>query len=319
MQFRKIEIKDFDTIKKIQATTQYNGSDFSELYLRGWLLYDFAQMQISIDNTNEIVYIRFIPSENVFGIREGSDYCYLSPLCRQGNIPFAVEQIVNFCAENNEDMRICGMPRAYAEMLNSDKFSFEDNADYREYLYSPTALIELGGKKYHSKRNHIARFLMQYSDRENAEENYVFRPYTTDDRKGIRKLMRGWQETKDFDDDALANETEENMVLEKALEFVQEKDNFFCNVIEINHAIAAFTIGELTPSNVAVIHIEKADVAYDGIYPAINQMFVKAHFANARFVNRQEDMGLEGLRKSKSSYYPIGFVEQCVVRLKESE
>ncbi|MEG1536648.1 MAG: hypothetical protein RR416_06750, partial [Clostridia bacterium] len=64
---------------------------------------------------------------------------------------------------------------------------------------------------------------------------------------------------------------------------------------------------------------EKADVAYDGIYPAINQMFVKAHFASVRFVNRQEDMGLEGLRKSKMSYYPIGFVEQCVVRLKESE
>ena len=73
--------------------------------------------------------------------------------------------------------------------------------------------------------------------------------------------------------------------------------------------------GVNVPSGVAVVHVEKGEIEYDGIYPAINQMFSKKHFQGLRYVNRQEDMGLEGLRKSKQSYRPVKMSKKYVVRI----
>ena len=85
--------------------------------------------------------------------------------------------------------------------------------------------------------------------------------------------------------------------------------------MEVDGKIVGFETGELTASNVGIVHLEKGDTDYDGIYPSLCQMFAAKHFAGVRFINRQEDMGLEGLRKSKESYHPCGFVEKRIVRL----
>ena len=88
-------------------------------------------------------------------------------------------------------------------------------------------------------------------------------------------------------------------------------------VIKIDNKIAAFTLGEQINSNSVVIHIEKANTFYEGIYQAINQQFLCNEWNEMEFVNREEDLGIEGLRRAKMTYNPIRFVEKFEAVLKE--
>ena len=85
-------------------------------------------------------------------------------------------------------------------------------------------------------------------------------------------------------------------------------------VLEIDGEIHAYTAGFINPSNVGIILFEKADPEYEGIYQAVNYLFINHSFKQCRFINRQEDLGLEGLRKAKMSYHPFGFAEKYRVR-----
>jgi len=84
--------------------------------------------------------------------------------------------------------------------------------------------------------------------------------------------------------------------------------------IYIDGRLEAFTMGELLNKNMALVHIEKANPDIRGLYPYINQQFVLNEFKNVEFVNREEDLGIEGLRKAKLSYHPCRFVEKYTVK-----
>lgn len=172
------------------------------------------------------------------------------------------------------------------------------------------------GKKLHSKRNHINNFIKAYAPGEDS--NCKFRDYRSEDREKVLALILGWEENKDFDkkrfEDMLDNEFG---VIKFGLKLIDEGNtDILASVVEYDDKIIGFTMGEITPSGVAVVHVEKGDTNYEGIYPFICWQFAKNRLANARLINRQEDMGLEGLRKSKRSYNPIGFSKKYVVKNK---
>ena len=88
-------------------------------------------------------------------------------------------------------------------------------------------------------------------------------------------------------------------------------------MLRVDGKLVAFTIGEPLNQNTYGVHIEKADVQYQGAYPAINQAFVEAVAASYAYVNREEDLGIEGLRKAKLSYQPVTILEKYMACLKE--
>ena len=92
--------------------------------------------------------------------------------------------------------------------------------------------------------------------------------------------------------------------------------DYFADVLEVDGRIVGFEFGERLASNNGIVHIEKGDINYDGVYPMLCHAFAAKHFKDVSFINRQEDMGLDGLRKSKLSYHPCGFVEKRIVVLK---
>ena len=92
------------------------------------------------------------------------------------------------------------------------------------------------------------------------------------------------------------------------------KDRLKIAGIYVDGKLEAFTMGELINSNMALIHIEKANPNIRGLYPYINQQFILNEFENVEFVNREEDLGIPGLRKAKLSYHPVKFVEKYTVR-----
>jgi hypothetical protein len=104
----------------------------------------------------------------------------------------------------------------------------------------------------------------------------------------------------------------EDMAVYEALKHF-EKLEIQGGAILIDSKVQAFSLGELLNPDTAVIHIEKANPEFTGIYAAINQMFCWEAFAHVKYVNREQDLGVEGLRKAKQSYYPDHMVEKFVV------
>jgi len=87
-----------------------------------------------------------------------------------------------------------------------------------------------------------------------------------------------------------------------------------CIVVE--GKVEAFALGELLNPETVVIHIEKANAAFHGLYQAVNQQFLEQAWRRVPYVNREQDLGLAGLRKAKESYHPHHMVEKFEVRLK---
>ena len=87
-------------------------------------------------------------------------------------------------------------------------------------------------------------------------------------------------------------------------------------IIRINGKVSAVTIGETLNSNTFCVHIEKADRRFDGIYTAINNFFVSSVANDCLYVNREEDLGIEGLRKSKLSYNPAFLLDKYIITFK---
>ena len=168
------------------------------------------------------------------------------------------------------------------------KFEFEEKRAMSDYVYNTADLISLSGKKYHGKRNHLNKFLSLY--------NWT---YKNIDKTNLKKCAEFVARiTSERNPDPAHEINAMNLLF----------DNFFelgvtGGCIEIDGRIAAVSVGEKM-GDTALIQVEKADTAFDGAYAAINQIFLKNEFSDCRFVNREEDMGVAGLRKAKMSYHP---------------
>lgn len=167
-----------------------------------------------------------------------------------------------------------------------------------DYLYSASDLINLAGRKYHSKRNHLNKFLRQY--------NWEYQAMTPEVVQECLSIESPWFDVRNpepcTEDEAMA------MVL-RNFQFL----GVVGGVIKVDGVIQALTVGERLNRNTAVIHIEKANTEYDGAYAAINHEFAAKEWAEMEFINREEDMGIEGLRKAKQSYYPVRMAEKFTV------
>lgn len=315
MQFRKINDEDFKQIALMQSKTEYNGSDYSMLYLKGWDFFNYANMEIAEED--EVIYIRFIPHDKYKEEFDTTKYIYLPPLTTLDKIKDAYKKIEIQSKEDKDLMYVMSTPDEYMALLGQD-YTYKHSNDYDEYLYSPEDLITLKGKKYHGKRNHINNFIKLYSPSEDGK--CCFRSYEKSDYDKVMALIAGWDEKKEFNEESFDEmKYDEFRVIEMGLGMIYSGcGRCFADVVEYDGRIIGFSFGEITPSNVGIVHIEKGDINFEGIFPFINQKFAEKHFAGVRFINRQEDMGLEGLRKSKQSYYPVAFCKKNVVESKNN-
>ncbi len=189
-----------------------------------------------------------------------------------------------------------------------NQLSFVADRPNYDYVYLSSDLIELKGKKYHSKKNHLNHFKKNYS--------YTFEQLTPDMIGECIELNRYFNSLREN------NEHEKNLIEmeEQAMEEVllnYEAIGFFGGVIKIDGEIKAFSLGAKLSKKSLVVHIEKADPSIRGLYQAINNEFCRHYACHYKYVNREEDMGLMGLRKAKSSYKPAHYVEKYIVVFKE--
>lgn len=183
------------------------------------------------------------------------------------------------------------------EELLPDTFSYELREDKSDYIYDCQGLINLAGKKYHKKKTHYNNFCKAY--------DFSYEALDAKNCAELASTYSAWFE-------ALENKTEglknEYIGIMAALENFS-KLSFKGGILRIDGKIVAFSFGEMLNDECAVIHIEKGDINYNGVYQAINREFLAHEFSSAKIVNREEDLGIEGLRKAKQSYQPI-YLEQ---------
>ncbi len=191
--------------------------------------------------------------------------------------------------------------------LPEKRYEVEPERMYFDYVYDAEKLRTLSGKLYHKKKNHVNAFLKEYAGR------YQCRRLACHDIEETLDFIHRWHASRISDDPFHRDDYEV-----RGIEYVLRN----CRLIQyeifgvyVDGKMEAFSLGtydEVTKT--AVIHVEKANPDIRGLYPFINQQFLCQAFPEAVYVNREDDMGLPGLRKAKESYHPIRLVEKYMVR-----
>ncbi len=242
---------------------------------------------------------------------EGNTFSIL-PLAKKEDMPRAIKFIIDYFEKEQKKIYFRGITSEVVDFLKENypgKFEYTEERDLFDYIYDGQSMRELKGRKNVKKRNHINYFLKEYEGR------FEYRLLDEKDFDDCLKLVEEWTINKE-ENGQVDEEMKEELIGIKKLfnNFSIIKDKLKIAGIFIDGKLEAFTMGEYLNPNMALIHIEKANPSIRGLYPYINQQFLVNEFSDVEFVNREEDLGIEGLRKAKLSYHPVKFVEKYTVR-----
>lgn len=204
--------------------------------------------------------------------------------------------------------RISDAGAARLERLMPGRFKLIPQRDDNDYIYRSEDLIHLAGKKYHGKRNHIARFVEDYPD-------WSFEPINSANAEECLALSRDWLAGRENPDPVL-------LIEQKAIElgFAHfEELGLVGGLLRSGGRVAAFTFGEPINERVFVTHVEKASPDFCNAYPMMNREFAAQMLSGYEWINREEDLGVEGLRKAKLSYHPHILYQKYVTMCKDIE
>ena len=196
------------------------------------------------------------------------------------------------------------------EQLRPGQYAFQSDRDGWDYLYALDRLAGLGGKKLHGKRNHIRRF-------EESHPDWQVEQITMDNLAECAEMDLEWNR-RYRSLDAAGEEAEARTRLDERHAMSRAFAHYEALgmdglLLRTGGKVVAFTMGSPISADTFDVHFEKAYGEIQGAYPMINREFARWLQANrpgVRWLNREDDMGLEGLRKSKESYYPDRMVEK---------
>jgi hypothetical protein len=233
---------------------------------------------------------------------------YMMPVGQGDPEKELIEKLIEDSQLEGEPLRLMGVCQGMKKRLNDilpEEFEFTTNRDYSDYIYLRSDLATLTGKKFQSKRNHINRFKKEYT--------YKYVPITPDRVQECLYLEAEWCKANDCDkQDGTGNERQ---AIVFALEHFEEL-GLSGGILYANDKIVAFTFGMPINKETFGVHVEKADTTVDGAYAMINFEFANHIPETFTYINREEDLGIEGLRKAKLSYQPETILEKFVAHYK---
>lgn len=293
--FKKITLADKKEINSCFVGNRCRTCDFSFANLYSWVPKFKTQFSI-IDHT---LFLRFQG--------DGNDYYYMMPVGKMA-LTKSLPMLIEDAKIHNRQFVMKGVTTKMWELIQEampDTFKYEFDRKNAEYLYLSEHLINLPGKKFQKKRNHINRFKL-----DNPSWNYY--PLTAQDEVAeCLAMLNEWDEQIKNNEGANFDYLATKSMLEN-FEAMELKGG----AIKVNGKLVAFTIGAPLTDDTFVVHVEKAFGDINGAYTLINQQFAEHETSNYLYVNREEDMGIEGLRKAKMSYYPDILLEEGIVTFK---
>ena len=290
MDFKRLTIEDLDIISPFLENNPRRMCDFTPGTAIMWREF-FSTEYCIFKNTL------------VFRVNYFGHTAYSSPLGE--NAEAVISQLIG----DEGEILLINASEADISLLNSHFCVSEISSDraWQDYLYTADSFKTYSGKKLSGQRNHVNKFKRLYPD---AHVEII----CEDNIKNVLTLHNRLSESSKGGD---ARETEQKIVSEVLDRYSDYRQLGIC--LFVGDAPVAFEIGE-TVGDTLYAHIEKADIAYSGAYQVIASEFAR-HFAcdGILYLNREEDTGDEGLRKSKLSYQPCAFVEKFSVKLKKRD
>ncbi len=243
----------------------------------------------------------------VKGFHEDVGPYYFYP-AGQGDIKPVFLALQEDAEHNQEKLRLVGITlenRLVLDQFFPGKFSYQDDREGYDYIYTLEKLVSLSGKKLQSKRNHINRFIANNAD-------WSFEEISQDNLSECWEMNQEWCRQNGCKDDELLNE--EYCAVRRCFNNYEALE-LEGGLLRLAGKVIAFTMGERLNSDTYVVHIEKAFGEIQGAYQLINREFAKLiqeRHPDIVYVNREEDMGYEGLRRAKMSYRPVRMEEKYV-------
>jgi hypothetical protein len=293
--FKKLELADIEILRPFFSFAKNHACDNTNGGTIMWR--DFFHAEYAIYKETMILKVKYLNGNTAFSF----------PLGR--NITECLEQLEEYCEQQN-------LPLIFCTVTPDDKIVLEDKfknynitanqeRDWFDYLYHVKDLYDLAGRKYSGQRNHINYFKKNYPD-------YKFEIIEDTNTSEVKEFYKN---------SPIFASKNTNIFLEERNKVFEVLDNYALyglmgGLIRADNQIVAFAIGEIV-NDTLFVHIEKANSEYRGAYQMIVNEFVR-HFSdsNVNFVNREEDVGDEGLRTSKLSYHPCNLIEKYTVIIK---
>lgn len=226
----------------------------------------------------------------------------------KGDIRPVLEEIMEDARQRGIPCRLTGLNQEDMQLLENHypgKFRFHCDRDFYDYVYDIDDLADLKGRKYQKKRNHFNRFRMDFP-------YYTVEPITTQSLSRVRKMVDDWYAHREKEDPQ-GDYHMERAALKRALEHYNALGMDGLILLD-GEDILAITMASRICPNTMDVHFEKARPGVEGAYAVINCEFaryIRQKYPEIRYLNREDDMGLEGLRKAKQSYCPHHLVEKC--------
>jgi hypothetical protein len=292
IEFKDVEISDGEWVWGLLKLSDFRGCEYA---------FGNIYMWSEVFSTKIARYKDFLIVKNRFG--------FLFP-AGSGNITEIVEVLQEYCRNQNGRGKILCFTNVSRETteelkhLYGSRLGVSTNRDYYDYIYETSQLASLCGRKLHAKRNHLNRFY---------ENDWSFESITPDNIEEVTAMHNKWCDEK--------NVYHDRDKLKEAGAVVRGLERFFelglaGGLIRVNGEIQAYTYGETAGNksdDTFVVHVEKAFTKTQGTYTAINCEFVNYACRDYKYINREEDMGAENLRKAKMSYYPAFLLEKYCV------
>lgn len=223
-----------------------------------------------------------------------------------GNVKNAISAIFDDALERDikpNIVMLTNAQRTALETMYPAKFIYTRSPENQDYIYLTDDLINLSGKKFHAKRNHITKFNRKYS-------NVRIELINRENKNDVLTVFEGWCAENNVD---INNYGEKEVVYEALDNF--EEFGMHGAVLYAEDKPVAMTLGTQISPIAFDIMLEKALREYDGVYAIINNEFAKT-LSSYKYINREEDMGIEGLRKAKLSYNPVIILDRYNATLK---
>ncbi|MBR4880149.1 MAG: DUF2156 domain-containing protein [Clostridia bacterium] len=297
MEFRAFSIDDIDLV---QSYLDIDGAFMAERNFAGLFLWcDHYKVKMCIED--DCLYMCSNRSD---------EYMMVFPPFTRGDFKKAFIKLIDYARSINDYILVNSVSESQKEKLielfGEDAFEFEENRGAMDYIYNSEDLMWLKGKKFSAKRNHVNKFLGAYGDSWSFEKMDPL-----ENRNEIIDFQISWGTSRGEEDTADSAET---FSIKKALDNF-DKLALKGGILRVNGKMVGFTIGKKVSDHVFGVMFEKADISYEGAYAMINQQFAQQNFEGIPFVNREEDLGIEGLRKAKLSYNPVQLTKKYLVKV----
>lgn len=288
--FSPVHPSKFDNYTLLWEMTPQHSSDYTLTNIWGWK--DFYGLEWMFESG--LCWIR--QTRHV----DGADYIFWAPIGDWNSIDWVNLPLFK---RGLHMQRVPEMLCSLLQEILPRKINIEETPGQWEYIYSTKDLVTLSGRRFDSKRNHLNNFFREY------KEDY--RPIGDSNILELIEFQKEWYKWRECKKSpSLAAEGE---VLCDIFKNWGLFPSLRGGALYSNNKVIAFSIGETLDENTVVVHFEKAKPGIRGAYQAINNCFVRYECNDFDFINREQDLGEEGLKKAKQSYYPIGFLKKNYV------